>query len=285
MKTVLHIGAAEGEIEFYSNLGVDKLVYVEPDKGCLQSLSRNIKTSLNKGTRMEISVVPKACSSTSGKKLNFYANSSGQSSLEKPESWVIDMVGDHFQQYLVETISLTELKNSTFGSRRIDYCCIDTQGHEKAILCDVEPQYLHSNFMAIDVELITDKRQYSVSPNNWKEVTSHLIRSGFETLIHPHGITESYIFLNSSLNLSHLTPVISAIRDRLMKKFFADHGLDVDGEKTCIYASLGDHMFLPFTHIGGSIHSSLLQQFREQFISTFLSGHMTLPLAEQQTTS
>jgi FkbM family methyltransferase len=279
MKAVLHIGAAEGEIEFYSNLGVDKLVYAEPDKGCLQSLSMNIKESINKGNRMEISVVPKACSARSGEQLNFYANSSGQSSLEKPESRVIDLVGDNFQQYVVETISLTDLKNSTFGSRKIDYCCIDTQGHEKAILCAVNPQYLRSNFMVIDVELMTDVGQYSVSPNNWKEVVMHLIRSGFEPLIHPHGITESYIFINSSLNLSYFTSAISAIRDRLMKNLFAEHGLDVDGEKTCIYASLGDHMFLPFTHIGGTIHASLLQPFREEFVANYLSSSIPMLIA------
>jgi len=279
MKTVLHIGAAEGEIEFYSKLGVDKLVYAEPDKGCLKSLSMNIKESIDKGTRMEVSVVPKACSARNGEKLNFYANSSGQSSLEKPESRTIDMVGDHFQQYAVETISLTELKNSSFGRKKIDYCCIDTQGHEKAILCAADPQYLRSNFMVIDVELMTDVGQYSVSPNNWKEVVMHLIRSGFEPLIHPHGITESYVFVNSSLNLSCFTSAISDIRDRLMKDFFAKHGLDIDGEETCIYASLGDHMFLPFTHIGGTIHASLLQPFREEFVAKYLSSRIPMLIA------
>ena len=273
MKTVLHIGAAAGEVQFYSNLGVNKLVYAEPDRGCLKSLSDNIQESINNLSRMEISVIPKACSTRSGDKLNFYANSLGQSSLERPESGTFDIVGDNFQQYLVETISLVELKESTFGRERvIDYCCIDTQGHEKAILCGVAPQYLRSNFMVIDVELMTDVRQYSVPPNNWKEVVIHLVRSGFEPLIHPHGITESYIFINSSLNPSYLTSTISAIRDRLMKNFFAQHGFDIQREMSSVYASLGDHMFLPFTHIGGSIHATLLQPFREQFVSAYLSS-------------
>ncbi len=279
MRTVLHIGAADGEVQFYSKLGVDRLVYVEPDRGCLKALSLNIQNLINKGTRMEILVIPKACSSRTGENLNFYANSSGQSSLEKPESRTLHMVGDNFQQYSVETISLFDLKDSHFGSERVDYCCIDTQGHEKAILCSVEPQYLRSNFSVIDVELMTDTSQYSVSPNNWKEVVMHLVRSGFEPIIHSHGITESFLFINSSLNPAYFISIISAIRDRLMKQFFAQNGLDIERDEASIYSSLGDHMFLPFTHIGGSIHASLLQPFREEFVTHYLTSCIPLLLA------
>jgi len=122
----------------------------------------------------------------------------------------------------------------------------------------------------IDVELMTDTAQYSVSPNNWKEVVLHLLRSGFEPLIHPHGITESYVFINSSFNSSYITSVLSAVRDRLMKRFFDQNGWAIPFNKCCAFSSLGDYMFLPFTHIGGSIHASLLQPFREEFIAAYL---------------
>ena len=270
MKTVLHVGAAEGEIEFYERLGVDKLVYAEPDRTCLRALGKNIRQSIDKGSQMQISVIPKACSASSGEKLTFYANGSGQSSLEKPESRTIAIVGDHFEQYIVQTISLADLKQSTLGDSKVDYLCIDTQGHEKAIICGADPQYLQANFMVIDVELMTDTTQYSVSPNNWKEVVLHLLRSGFEPLIHPHGITESYVFINSSLNSSYITSVMSAIRDRLMKKLFDQNGIPIPINKCSAFSSLGDHMFLPFTHIGGSIHASQLQPFREEFIAAYL---------------
>jgi len=243
MKSVLHIGAADGEIEFYDKLGVDKLVYAEPDRNCLHALSINIRQSIDKGSQMQISVIPKACSARSGERLTFYANGSGQSSLEKPESRTISMVGDHFKQYLVETISLTDLKQSTFGDSKVDYLCIDTQGHEKPIICGADPQYLQSNFTVIDVELMTDTAQYSVSPNNWKEVVLHLLRSGFEPLIHPHGITESYVFINSSFNQFYITSALSAIRDRLMKRYFDQNGMVIPVNKCCAFSSLGDHMF------------------------------------------
>jgi FkbM family methyltransferase len=270
MAKVLHVGAANGEIDFYSELGVAKLVYAEPDKMCLDALSKNVNMYFGRGGSMEIVVVPKACSARSGDWLNFYANGSGQSSLEKPQSRTIDMVGDRFKQYEVETISLVDLKELAFGSGVIDYFCVDTQGHEKAILCNVAPSYLRSNFMVIDVELMTDLGQYSVSPNDWKTVVAHLLESGFEPLIHPHGITESYIFINSSLNPGYFVSAISSIRDRLMKQLLAQSGIEVEVEDVCAYSSLGDHMCLPLTHIGGSIHATLLQAFREAFVAYYL---------------
>lgn len=271
MKSVLHVGAADGEIEFYGKLGVNKLVYAEPDRSCLRALSANIKQSIDKGSQMQVSVIPKACSARSGEKLTFYANGSGQSSLEKPESRTIAMVGDHFEEYIVETISLADLKKSTFGDSKVDYLCIDTQGHERSIICGADPQYLQANFTVIDVELMTDTAQYFVPPNNWKEVVFHLLRSGFEPLIHPHGITESYVFINSSFDSSYITSLLSAIRDRLMKRYFDQNGIAIPVNKCCAFSSLGDHMFLPFTHIGGSIHASQLQPFREEFIDAYLS--------------
>ena len=98
----------------------------------------------------------------------------------------------------------------------------------------------------------------------------HLLKSGFEPLIHPHGITESYVFINSSLNSSYFCSLLSAIRDRLMKRFFDQNSIDIPISKICAFSSLGDHMFLPFTHIGGSIHASQLQSFRETFMSAYL---------------
>jgi FkbM family methyltransferase len=279
MTSVLHIGAAEGEIEFYARLGVKKLVYVEPDKSCLRALSMNIKKSINQRSEMEISVIPKACSTRSGDKLKFYANGSGQSSLEKPEFRTKAIVGDHFEEYIVETINLVDIKKSAFASNAIDYCCIDVQGHEKAILCSADPEYLRSNFKVIDVELMTDIGQYAVHPNNWKEVVLHLLKSGFEPLIHPHGITESYIFVNSSLNSSYFISAISAIRDRLMKQFFDEHGMDINRKEICAYSSIGDHMFLPLTHVGGSIHATQLQPFREELITAYLGYILPMEFA------
>lgn len=276
MKTVLHVGAAAGEIEFYGRLGVDKLVYAEPDRTCLLALSKNISQLVESGSQMQVSVIPKACSAKSGEQLSFYANGMGQSSIEKPESRTLAMVGNCFEQYIVETISLKDLKHSTFGDAIVDYLCIDTQGHEKTIICGAEPQYLQANFNVIDVELMTDTTQYSVSPNNWKEVVLHLLKSGFEPLIHPHGITESYVFINSSFNPCYITSSISSARDRLMKSYFDQNGISIPANKCPSFSALGDRMFLPFTHIGGSIHASQLQPFREDFIASYL-GHI-LPM-------
>ena len=273
MAKVLHIGAAEGEVQFYSDLGVQKLVYAEPDTECLSLLSKNILKLIDAGSPMQTLVIPKACSSISGGELNFYANGKGQSSLERPESWTKSFTGDIFKEYFVETISLPDLKASTFGDDFIDYMCIDTQGHERSIICSVDPQYLRANFRVIDVELMTDINQYAVSPESWKEVVLHLLRAGFEPIVHPHGITESYLFVNSFVSPCLLFSTITCIRDKLMTKLFLQHGIDIEPEKACSFSALGDHMFLPFSHIGGSIHASLLQPFREEFVTAYL-GHI-----------
>lgn len=139
------------------------------------------------------------------------------------------MVGDHFERYQVETISLVDLKQSVFGDEVVNYLCIDTQGHEKSIVCSATNEYLNKRFLIIDVELMTDTSQYSIPKNNWKEVVLHLLRSGFEPLIHPHGITESYVFMNSSIKPSYFTSHLSLLRDRLAQRFFESTGLNATG--------------------------------------------------------
>jgi len=272
MKSVLHIGAAAGELCFYSGLGVDKLVYAEPDKVCLSALSANIRTLADNGSPMEILVIPKACSHSSGQTISFNANGMGQSSIEEPRSRTFEMVGNNFSKYTVETITLRDLKDSTFGHHKVDYLCIDTQGHEMSIICSTDPEYLRRSFWVIDVELMTDTQQYTVSTNAWRQVVSHLIRAGFEPLIHPHGITESYIFINSLINPSYYTSSIEWIRDRVMSQYFAESDFASSGNSPRVISALGDHMFLPLTHVGGSIHASRLQQFREGVVSFLLTN-------------
>ena len=167
-------------------------------------------------------------------------------------------------------ITLTDVKLSSFSNYFVDYLCVDTQGHEKPIICNTDPDFLKSNFGVIDVELMTDIGQYSVHPDNWKHVVQHLLLSGFEPLIHPHGLTESYLFINSTLKPQSFSPIINLIRDKHMKSFFSDStGCPFPYDTAC-FASLGDHSFLPLTHVGGSIHASKLQNFREDFISFYL---------------
>jgi len=272
MTNVLHVGAAEGEIEFYSNLGVERLVYAEPDRNCLAQLIGNFNRLNKSSSFMQIDVIPKACSAISGENLNFFANGRGQSSLEKPESRTKQMVGDNFECYNVETISLVDLKNSTFDNKIVNYLCIDTQGHEKTIICSVDPEYLSSNFNCIDIELMTDIDQYSIPGENWKDVVMHLLKAGFEPIIHPHGITESYIFLNKRLNINEYNKQIIKIRNALMTKFFYQCGIEIMGAADINQLSaIGDHYFLPFTNIGGAIHAAQLQPFREKFVSIYLS--------------
>ena len=78
----------------------------------------------------------------------------------------------------VETITLSDAKSSTFSNCFVDYLCVDTQGHEKSIICSSDPAFLRANFGVIDVELMTDIGQYSVHPDNWKFVVQHLLASG-----------------------------------------------------------------------------------------------------------
>ncbi len=276
MKTVIHIGADSGEIEFYEDIDCKNLTYVEPDKGSLIKLKENASRHFKIESRslQKLKIIPKACSSESGRILKFYANSNGQSSLEKPGQRTKDMIGEEkaqFQEYEVETTTLQEIhKESVKDSNHIDYLCIDTQGHEKSIICPTPPKFLSDTFSIIDIELMTDTGQYGINPNNWKEVVSHLIGSGFTPLIHPHGITESYVFLNSKHNnwIDNVAiPIAGSIARKLSKQLFK---LDVLTESAAhTYAnisSLGDHSFLPLGITGGSVHMSQLQQFREEFI-------------------
>jgi hypothetical protein len=55
-----------------------------------------------------------------------------------------------------------------------------------------------------------------------------------------------------------------------MKRYLDQNGIVVPVHKTSAFSSLGDHSFLPFTHIGGSIHASQLQSFREEFVNAYL---------------
>ena len=274
MKNVLHIGAAEGELEYYIGLGVNRLVYVEPDKDCLHKLTANVREKLSSFDNLTVAIVPMACSSESGKTINFYANGTGQSSIEEPQFYTKSIVGDNFNQYNVHTVSLIDLKFEFFGTQIVDYLCIDTQGHEKKVLCAANTEFLSQNFRIIDVELMTDISQYSVDTNSWREVVLHLLAAGFQPIIHPHGITESYIFINPLLMnniLDHLHICSSRIRDELVLNYLDQAGLVLDNCDIPCLAALGDYAFLPFSHINGSIHMSLLQPFRERFVKDYFS--------------
>ncbi|KZR79909.1 hypothetical protein PMIT1342_01854 [Prochlorococcus marinus str. MIT 1342] len=273
MPNVLHVGASSGEIYYYANLGVSKLVYSEPDISCLDTLNKNISdyTSRNISQPMEILVIPKACSSQSDQSLNFYANGGGQSSLVQPGSRTIEFVGDNFIEYHVSTISLFDLTLLTFKHSIIDYLCIDTQGFEREILCSTPIDFLSHHFKVIDVELMTDTLQYSVSKDNWKHVTLHLLKAGFEPIIHPQGITESYLFFNSKCNFTYIKPHLKILRDKFSRTVLPkDIPNDLRTLTPSLLTSLGDRQFLPFSHIGGSIHPTHLQEFRELFVSYYL---------------
>jgi len=273
MSNVLHVGAASGEIYYYDDLGVAKLVYAEPDIACLETLNNSISdyTSGNISQSMEIVVIPKACSSQSDQSLQFYANGGGQSSLIQPGARTIEIVGDKFIEYQVLTISLLDLKQSTFNHSVIDYLCIDTQGFEREILCSTPIDFLANHFKVIDVELMTDTLQYSVSKDNWKHVLLHLLKAGFEPIIHPQGITESYLFYNSKCDFKYIKPHIKLLRDKFSRNVLPNTPPnDLKTLPPFLLTSLGDRHFLPFSHIGGSIHPQHLQEFRELFVSYYL---------------
>ena len=276
MENVIHIGAERGEIEFYEDIGCKNLTYAEPDKACLTKLKENASRHFQQEKRslQNLKIIPKACSSKGGRKLKFYANGNGQSSLQEPGPRTKAMIGKenaNFEEYEVETTTLQDIYDESFkDSNQIDYLCIDTQGHEKAIICSTPPTFLSELFSIIDVELMTDPGQYGVDPNDWKEVVSHLINSGFTPLIHPHGITESYIFLNSKHN-KWIDNVGRAIADSITRKlskqlFRLTPGTEGTSHTYANIGCIGDHAFLPLGITGGAVHMSQLQQFREEFI-------------------
>ena len=275
MKTVIHIGAASGEINFYEEIGCQNLTYVEPDKGCLIQLKENATKHFQKESRnlKHLKIIPKACSSESGRRLTFFANSNGQSSLEKPGPRTKYMIGDEkaqFQEYEVETTTLEEVYDESLkDSNQIDYLCIDTQGHEKSILCSAPSEFLSEIFSIIDVEIMADPQQYEVNPNNWIEVVKHLINSGFIPLIHPHGITESYIFINSKHSkwIENIArPITESITRKLTKQHCISNGMQ-ESDRICFNADVfGNHYFLPLGITGGAINMTQVQPFREEFI-------------------
>ena len=277
MKNVIHIGASIGEIDFYEEIGCKNLTYVEPDKEALIKLQKNASKHFEgQDTYLEnIKIIPKACTSESGKRLTFFANGHGQSSLEKPGPKTTEFIGDEkaqFQEYEVESITLREVyEESLKDSSQIDYLCIDVQGHEKSILCSTPPQFLSENFSIIDVEIMTDSTQYDVNNDDWQHVIWHLIISGFIPLIYPQAFTESYIFLNRKHGKwieNVAKPISESIARYIARKV---HGRDLKsfGESEHVYShvnSRGVRDFLPLGSTGGSIYCTQIQRFREEFI-------------------
>ena len=95
MNNVIHIGAAEGEIDYYEEIGCKNLTYVEPDKGCLIQLKENASKHFEREPKnlKNIKIIQRACSSESGRRLNFFSNSHGQSSIEKPGQKTKEIIG------------------------------------------------------------------------------------------------------------------------------------------------------------------------------------------------
>lgn len=274
MKSVLHIGAESGEFDQYHLMGTKQLLYVEPDIGCLDVLRKNqIKYYEAHGKAMNIDIIPMACSSATGQSVVFYANGSGQSSILKPGQRTIEMVGDNFQKYSVQTISLTDLIQSDFFSGQlIDYLCIDVQGHEELILTNCSINILKERISIIDVELMTDPSQYEIKAGSWKDTCTHLIRAGFEPLVHPLGMTESYLFVNFDnllLNKSDLKHIIESARDDTMDQLFAESKSSDSRQKPNMYASIFESGFLPLTHVGGVIHCSMIERFRKLVLARY----------------
>ena len=277
MQTVIHIGAERGELDFYEEIGCENLTYVEPDEACLIKLRKNIELKRQNWKRLKrVKVIPKACSSEGNRTLKFYANGNGQSSLEKPTMLTKVMIGEensNFQVQEVETINLQEVYEESFKkTAQIDYLCIDTQGHEKSIICTSSPQFLSASFSIIDVEIMTGNSQYEIDRNNWIDVITHLLKSGFTPLIHPHGITESYLFINSKHDkwINNIArPIASSIAKMLTKKLYQTNKNTIKENLDHVYAnldSLGDSYFLPLGITGGAIHMQQLKDFREEFI-------------------
>ena len=274
MKTVLHIGAESGEFEQYHFFGTKKLLYVEPDIGCLDALRKNQKKYYDAyGKFMHIDIIPMACSSVSGQTVDLYANGSGQSSILKPGQRTIQMAGDNFQKYTVQTISLTDLIHSEFFSDQlIDYLCIDVQGHEELLLTNCSVDLLKQTISIIDVELMTDPSQYEIKTGSWKSICTHLIKAGFEPLLYPLGITESFLFVNFDnllINKSSLIQIIESARDDTMEQLFSEIPNIDFRQKPNIYASIYESGFLPLTHAGGVIHCSMIDRFRKLVLSRY----------------
>lgn len=275
MKNVIHIGAEKGEIDYYEKIGCINLTYVEPDKICLCKLKNNASQYFkNKKGLQNIKIIPKACSSSGGDKITFYANGNGQSSIEKPQQSMASIIGlsnSIFDEYEVETITLQEVyEQSLKDSGVIDYLCIDTQGHEKNIVCTTPQKFLADNFSIIDVELMTSEDQYKINSSNWKAVVFHLIGSGFVPLINPSGITESYIFLNEKHkkwieNIAR--PIAESISRKLTSQsFVSEVNRQVNLNSMPHLSSLGGSGFVPLGIIGGGIHYSHIQAFHKEFL-------------------
>ena len=93
---------------------------------------------------------------------------------------------------------------------------------------------------------------------------------GFIPLIHPHGLTESYIFINAKHNgwIENIgRPIADSIARKLSQSFFGIDGkIGHAANAYSSISSLGDHSFLPLGITGGAVHMSQLQQFRQEFM-------------------
>ena len=115
---------------------------------------------------------------------------------------------------------------------------------------------------------MSDIEQYDINPNNW-DVVKHLINSGFVPLIHPHGVTESYIFVNKKHGkwIEHIAkPITESIAMNLAKRLLNANDVKDPDHFYPHATSLYNSAFMPLGITGGSIHGSQLSSFRTEFV-------------------
>jgi FkbM family methyltransferase len=128
IKTVVHVGANIGEeLEFYTNIGVNKIYFFEPRQEAMTELIENCKKYKN---NVDIIIYPFGLGSTKEEKTIY---NGGQSSSFLPPKLHLDV---HPQIYFNKGKTLSIRRGDTIlpDNLYIDMLNIDVQGYELEVL-------------------------------------------------------------------------------------------------------------------------------------------------------
>ncbi len=224
---VIHIGAGgikDEVIEYYS-AGVKQLIYIEPEPSiinkCLSTINELKK--LKKIDGMEVIILPYAAWSEANQLITFYSNKYGQSSCKEPTPFTKAIAVDsNFLEIIVPTIEIKQLTQT----EPYNLICIDVQGGEFEVLKTIKDGELKKLSKIVDVEIQTSHDQYIIDSSSYKNIENFFDSQGYLPLIHPSGITESYIFIECEFLGKNLKIIKQLLEESLRENNFDMPGFD-----------------------------------------------------------
>jgi FkbM family methyltransferase len=171
---IIHVGACTGEeLEEYTNNGVKKVIWIEPNPNNYKELVNNVKDSGIENYTFEY-----ACADTDDLDIDFHVlydpGNKGCSSLFYPKSRIIGMYQETIK---VKSIRLdTLMENNNFDLDHFQLLDMDTQGAEIMVMQGASKVLNHVNYVC--AELTFDSIDYHDVPMS-EQIINFLDLNGF----------------------------------------------------------------------------------------------------------